>query len=496
MKAFVKLLIGAVIAATVVTGAARVGSAAGPLLVLKPASGPPTGKLAVKGTGFGVHEPVDLYFDTTDMVLAATGATGTFSVSFRVPAGAQPGKHYVTGVGRTTGLSAQRAFTVRTNWAEYGFNGAHLGQNPYENTLSAANVAQLQQAWSFPTSVAIHGSPTVANGVVYTAGDLQNLYALNAATGKQKWFVSTGGAITSSAAISGSSVYFGSEDGNVYAVNASTGASTWTDSLSSLEPSGFDSSPAVAGGSVYIGGNSGNVYSLSAADGFSQWVFITGGPVVSSPAVVGGVVYVDSQDGNLYALNAATGTELWSFATGSAIISSPTVANGTVYVGTYFGHTLYAVNAASGAERWSFDTVGSAWSPAVAGGVVYVGGGSSYYLYALSASAGVELWQAAMCGGVIAEPTVANGVVYEDCGAIDPSTGADTLQALRAFDGSLLWTASNGAEAQTSPAVVNGWVYLGSTDGSLYAYALPVPPAQATTPAASALRPDLTLRIA
>jgi hypothetical protein len=44
--------------------------------------------------------------------------------------------------------------------------------------------------------------------------------------------------------------------------------------------------------------------------------------------------------------------------------------------------------------------------------------------------------------------------------------------------------------------VVNGWVYLGSTDGSIYAYALPVSPAQATTPIPSALRPDLTLRVA
>ena len=44
-----------------------------------PTTGPPGTKITVSGSWFGASEGVDIYFDTTDLALAVTSATGSFS---------------------------------------------------------------------------------------------------------------------------------------------------------------------------------------------------------------------------------------------------------------------------------------------------------------------------------------------------------------------------------------------------------------------------------
>ena len=61
-------------------------------------------------------------------------------------------------------------------------------------------------------------------------------------------------------------------------------------------------------------------------------------------------------------------------------------------------------------------------------------------------------------------PAVANGVVY--IGSEDHK-----LYAYNARTGALLWSATTGGTIVSSPAVANGIVYVGSSDGKLYAYA-------------------------
>ena len=54
---------------------------AAPVVTLSPVVGPPTTIVTVAGTGFGTTEAVDIYFDTTDLCLIATDATGPFEVT-------------------------------------------------------------------------------------------------------------------------------------------------------------------------------------------------------------------------------------------------------------------------------------------------------------------------------------------------------------------------------------------------------------------------------
>ena len=64
--------------------------------------------------------------------------------------------------------------------------------------------------------------------------------------------------------------------------------------------------------------------------------------------------------------------------------------------------------------------------------------------------------------GIISSPAVMDGVVYVG--------GRDfNLYAVSAGDGSLRWRFATGTKIYSSPAVVDGEVYVGSDDGNLYA---------------------------
>lgn len=87
-----------------------------PAVTVSPTTGPPTDKVTVGGTGFAADEAVDIYFDTTDLALATTGASGSFTgIRLTIPASPSPGTHWTTGVGRRSGLAAQTRFTVQTD---------------------------------------------------------------------------------------------------------------------------------------------------------------------------------------------------------------------------------------------------------------------------------------------------------------------------------------------------------------------------------------------
>src|SRR5207248_1805767 len=115
-------------------------------------------------------------------------------------------------------------------------------------------------------------------------------------------------------------------------------------------------------------------------------------------------------------------------------LSSPAVVNGVVYIGSLDGK-LYAVDAASGARLWTA-TTGRAItsSPTVAGNGFAYAGSTDDKLYAFSAAGSTG------CSGTA-----------RTCPPLCTSTSASGITG-------------------SSPAVVNGVVYIGSFDFKLYAF--------------------------
>ena len=178
------------------------------------------------------------------------------------------------------------------------------------------------------------------------------------------------------------------------------------------------------------------------------------------------VVYI-AMDDSLIALNRSTGRRLWTFGTGDRITAPPAVAHGTVYVGSWDSY-LYALDAMSGDPLWSFETSDSISStPTVDDDVVYVGSGTHYY--AVGASDGQLLWNHQVEVHVSnSTPVVVDGRVY--VGSLNGS-----LFALDASTAKQLWGRKVADQTPhlervfTRPSVVDEVVYLGTDAGLVFA---------------------------
>ncbi|MFC1949888.1 PQQ-binding-like beta-propeller repeat protein [Chloroflexota bacterium] len=314
--------------------------------------------------------------------------------------------------------------------------------------------------------------------------------------GTQKWVFSTDGGVHSSAAVVDGILYIGSRDRNFYALDADTGAKKWEYQTGSW----VESSPAVTGGVVYFGSNDGRLYALDAKSGEGIWDFRTPYPVRCSPAIADGVVYFGSDDYYFYALDTEDGEELWKYDTDRPAGSSPVVSGGVVYIGS--GGYCYTLNAQNGQQRLRFRSHYTAYtSPVVNDGVVYFTV-SNGYIYAVDGSARTRwrehelrpYWTQIYAMGVpgVPEPPVQSGllwafqldgtptspalvddILYVGVGnkliAIDLESIDEELLAKNARNYEVEWEFETGGEIQSSPAVVDNVVYVGSEDGRLYA---------------------------
>jgi outer membrane protein assembly factor BamB len=386
--------------------------------------------------------------------------------------------------------------------------------------------------WKFHTDGYVISSPAVASDLVYVGSTDGKLYALDHVTGRLRWKFATQGRVVSSPAVSNGLVYFGSYDGNFYAVDAANGKLKWkfrtagerrfeavhlhgAQPAKETMPDPFDvfmSSPAVFRDVVFFGSGDGNVYALNALSGALRWRFKTGNVVHASPAVDNGTVFIGSWDSYFYAIDASTGQERWRFKTGEdpdihnqvGIQSSAAVAGGMVYFGCRDSH-LYALDAGSGRLRWSFPTHGS-WvvgSPAVAGPLVYFATSDSALLFVVRSKNGEVVFSRSFNGWpMFSSPAIAGRMLYV-------GSASGTLTALDLDTRGVAWTfktdgSKRNARTYTkpdgtpnyaaafrsdfyddivvghdkmmtvgailsSPVIVDHMVYVGSTDGNLYA---------------------------
>ena len=400
--------------------------------------------------------------------------------------------------------------------------GAYRGEGP----------RQLHRVkWKFQTGDRIVSSPVYLDGAIYFGGDDGIIYAVSATDGRQLWKHRTGGPVSATPAVARGLLYVGSYDGKFYALDARTGATRWkfategerrfeAKGLHGMQPKNqtmadpfdvFLSSPALAGGAVYFGSGDGNVYALDAATGDLKWKFKTGDVVHASPAYADGVVFFGSWDSYFYAVDASTGAEKWRFHGGEDPVihnqvgfqSSPAVVNGVVYTGCRDSN-LYAIDAATGREKWRFNNGGS-WvisSPAVTQGKVIFGTSDTSLYLVLDAETGKPIVEKQGKAFVFSSPSVAGTTVF--VGVLN-----GTLEARDLTSGELLWEFQTEASRRnngwvltaerkfntpllfwsnwrevpivatdrqfgigsifSSPLVVGGVVFVGSTDGNLYA---------------------------
>ena len=176
-----------------------------------------------------------------------------------------------------------------------------------------------------------------------------------------------------------------------------------------------------------------------------QWDFPLHAPVSASPVVQGNQLWVAAENGNLYAFDWRAKRLQWLYHSEGAIASTPAVADGRVYFLSRDGF-VNALDQYSGKLLWRFATGGEKRFAAVGG-------------YGMPASAGPvpDPWDF-----YASSPLVVNGLVY--VGSSDHH-----VYALKADSGELQWQFNAGAPVHSSPAYADGTIVIGTWGTRLYA---------------------------
>ena len=384
-------------------------------------------------------------------------------------------------------------------WLGYGFADTNTRSNTFETTISAANVDDLVEVWTYDDVDGVTSTPAVVDD----------------------W------------------VYFGSWDGYLRAVDLDDGALRWETQLTSGGGAGVmvDASPRVHGDQVFVGDGQGWFHALNRLTGGVNWSVeldshpqtrLFGSPVVVEDMVIIGVasyeLAIPKPDytfrGSVVALDLATGAEQWrtytttNDATAGAGVSvwstaAVDISRHLLYIGT--GNTyeepaapmsdsLLAIDYRTGAIEWLrqftegdvytiFGTppqgpdadIGAAPNLFTIGGRDVVGVGDKAGVYAvLDRDTGDTVWARQLTagshlGGVMMTAVYVDGVVYVSSNVMvntsDYTDAANSSQtfALDATDGSIIWQTTVAASSFGALSEANGVLYQPTTPGVLYA---------------------------
>ena len=384
--------------------------------------------------------------------------------------------------------------TVRAgaDWPQFHGDPSHSGV--------AADVlgSDLGLAWSYRTPGAIlTGSPVVAGGIAYVGtrdeNDLRTnaVHAVDVRTGKRLWQAGTDASVHGTPALADGLVFVPTIHGSLYAFDAKTGELRWKRTPEPAEePNNQRSysyySPAVADGLVYwpyqtrFGKASrGLLAALDTRTGTPVWESPMTGATMSdgTPAVADGRVYVGNETADrVVAYDAATGQQLWVAASrlGGWQDASPTVNGNRLFIGSNNG--VIARDATTGADLWTYRSPDQSYipqnatpsTPAVVDGTLYMGFPDGR-VTALDVATGAPVWSVRLpgkpyLGGVLSAPAVSGDTVFIGSNggrvyALDRATGAER------------WSYEIGTWVASGPAVSGNALLVGAWDGNLYAFA-------------------------
>jgi len=357
------------------------------------------------------------------------------------------------------------------DWPGLGFGPARSGSNP--RTTGPGVDADVK--WM--VDVTPVGSPAVVGDAVYVGVDLGHdgqVTAYEAGTGAVNWSRTLDHEVTASPAVWGDTILvpvvntsFPSTD-VVVALDRHTGEERW-------RRGDVSGSPVAFGGTAYFPSG----HAIDVVTGEIVW---TTDDLWNPDGVsyANGTVYF--ADNSVVAIEARNGTERWRAEPGLGGVgfAPPAVSNGTVYTGN---ENLTAFDAATGELRWSTflgANTSQETSPAVGAGTVYVStkntsdavGGR---LYALDASTGSIEWTATFDQWSESSPALVDGIVYvgsNDCEDVcdEYFYPAGKVWAFEADTGVELWNYTTADFVRSDPAVSNGSLYVGSSDGRLHAF--------------------------
>lgn len=405
--------------------------------------------------------------NSTPLTIQARPTVGIIALSpAAVPSGNSDFTLTVTGFG----FAADSV----VDWNGTALTTTYVSSATLNASVPAAQVASVGMAQVTVVNPANEGgasSPQTAN-IVGPSIDAVSYQINNAHSGtinfqtaslptSAAWSVNIGATPSYSLIVSNRVYVMALQYGNsqLFALDATTGATLWG-------PATYSGYAGIAydNGLLFVNNGSGApgggvLTAVDATTGTTKWsAAVPGQFATSSPAVASqGIVYM-LDDGDLTAFNELTGEQLWQ--------GGATGTDGSVAVsadGVYVAQPCMAFDFQPllGTPLWSTDTGcdgGGGNTPVVAGGRVYAPlgvGGYSGNIYDAEST------------------TLLGSFSYSGPPALTATTAytifGSTLQSVTLSNNQVNWSFSGDGGLDTSPIVVNNYVFIGSSSGNLYA---------------------------
>lgn len=416
-------------------------------VVATPATAAPGAVVGITAEGFAPEEAIDVYWETRDLALGVAREDGVLDrTAITVPIDAPAGHHWITLVGRRSGILGRAAVDVVPGrwsaWSHEGGDPAGSGAQAADAYLNASAAGRLAMAWSAAgsgTESLVLGRTLILRSSLQ-AGPIQ-VSAVDAWTGDPRW--TWGEPLSDVVGLAGGDGVLYLNSGHaLYAVDVASGARLW---MRYVAPVGFEPAgrPVVLDGSVYVverrtsgGTTTGSVAALDIGAREVRWTRTLTGDALGWPS--GGAV-----------------------AAGDRLVVP--VREGLVGIGMVAGNVA-----------WTRTPLGEVSGVASDGERVFVGyvdyrGAAHGRLAAVDAGQGRLLWDVGLrAGGLPGAPAAAGGRVFAGWIPVDEGATGAGIEARDAETGERLW----GRELPwpTPGAVVNDLLFVGTDDGVVHAY--------------------------
>ncbi len=339
-------------------------------------------------------------------------------------------------------------------------------------TLFVLNARSGESLWSRWLGDPLMSQPAIADGRVYMAfphAGSHRLVALSLRDGSELWRVPVEGDVISAPVAHGDSVYVTTFDGTVYRHRANDGALAWRESYRAT------SAPWLDGDDIYVSHREDNA---QAAVPGRQPMFVGGAALLFRVVAQSIVVRPTESVGRMSAGSGASTQDHGGFAPRAAPWLDSNVQRRSHYnreqgasdTAVGFSTPPAAAQANRAMENVGQGTVRGMWEyqgsrPIVINGRLFLTQGDQ--LVAMDAGSGQTHWRRPL-SGVLAEhgghlaspPSAAGGNLYL-------ATVTGDIVVVAQSDGSVVRSIRVGAPMRFQPAVVHGWLFVGTADGQV-----------------------------
>lgn len=253
--------------------------------------------------------------------------TGARSAASVLPAGFRRTACMMTTTSRLL-RGCTLAFTLALGWAGGGVPGVcdwvmfrHDAARSGHGEGAAPGLTRI--AWSTDLGGPVDSSPAVFAGQVVAATARGVIYALDAETGAEKWHTDIGQPIVSSPCIDQGQVVFGCVDGYIYALDLAAGSQLWR----ARTGRSVIAAPLVGAGRVVCGSTDGRLYAVSPADGRVIWKTEVGGEIHAGAAANAAVIVYGDWDRGVHCVRVEDGSPVWPepYVAEGPIVAAPVI---------------------------------------------------------------------------------------------------------------------------------------------------------------------------